>query len=116
MRECAISEGMASALWVALLVELLLKVNRGSSVAPGDEDQLFCEILRSIGAAPTPSYSANIRVLMDSWNYQTLLPPRSRAMWDQVDNDENNPTNMTTNVSCMTSDMINRTAIARYAV
>ena len=101
------SEGMASALWVALLVELLLKVNCGSSVAPEDEDQLLCEILRSIGAAPTPSYSANIRVLMDSWNYQTVLPPRSGAVWDQVDNDGNNPTNLTTNVSCTASDTIN---------
>ena len=101
--------GMASALWVTLLVELLLKVNHGSSyrsVAPGDEEQQLCGNLRLIGAAPTPSYSANIRVLMDSWNYLSLLPPRSRAVWDQVDNDENNPSNVTTNVSCTTSDMI----------
>ena len=110
---------MASALWVTLLVELLLKVNHGSSVAPGDEEQLFCENLRSIGAAPTPSlgYSANIRVLMDSWNYQTVLPPRSGAVWDQVDNDMNNPNEITTNVSCTTSDTIDQTAlIAIYAV
>ena len=108
---------MASALWVTLLVELLLKVNHGSSVAPGDEEQLFCENLRSIGAAPTPSYSANMRVLMDSWNYQNLLPPRAGAVWDQVDNDRNNPTNLTINVSCTTSDTIDRTAlIASYAV
>ena len=107
------SERMASALWVTLLVELLLKVNHGSSVAPGDEDQLFCDqYIRSIGAAPTPSYSANIRVLMDSWNYQALLPPRVGAVWDQVDNDGNNPNNATTNVSCTSSDMIDRTAIA----
>ena len=110
-------EGMASALWVTLLVKLLLKVNRGSSVAPGDEDQLLCETLRSLGAAPTPSYSDNMRVLMDSWNYQTVLPPRSGAVWDQMDNDGNNPTNLTTNVSCTTSDTIDRTAlIASYAV
>ena len=95
------SEGMASALWVTLLVELLLKVNHGSSVAPGDEEQLLCENLRSIGAAPPLlAYSANMRVLMDSWNYLNLLPPRLGAVWDQVDNDENNPSNVTTNVSC----------------
>ena len=111
------SEEMASALWVTLLVELLLKVNHGSSVAPGDEEQLFCENLRSIGAAPIPSYSANIRVLMDSWNYHTLLPPRSGAVWDQVDDDTNNLNEITTNVSCTTSDTIDQTAlIAIYAV
>ena len=92
------SEGMASALWVTLLVELLLKVNHGSSVVSGDEDQLLCENLRSIGAAPIPSYSANIRVLMDSWNYQNLLPDRAGAVWDQVDNDTNNNFLATTNV------------------
>ena len=108
---------MASAIWVILLVELLLKVNRGYSVAPGDEKQQFCENLRSVGAAPTPSYSANMRVLMDSWNYQILLPPRSGAVWDQMDNDENNSNDITTNVSCTTSDTIDRTAlIASYAV
>ena len=98
---------MASVLWVALLAtELLVLVNPRSSVAPGDEEHSFCQGLRSVGAVPTPSYSANMRVLMDSWNYQTLLPPRSGAVWNQVDNDGNNPTNLTTNVSCTTSDMI----------
>ena len=103
---------MASALLVTLLVELLLKVNRGSSVAPGDEDQLLCENLRSIRAAATPAYSANMRVLMDSWNYQNLLPPRPGAVWDQVDNDTNNFFEGVTNVSCTTSDTIDQTAIA----
>ena len=90
---------MASALWVALLIELLLMVNPGYSVAPGDEDQPLCEQLRSLGAAPTPAYSANMRVLMDSWNYQRLLPPRAGAVWEQVDNDGNDSPEETTNVS-----------------
>ena len=90
-------EGMGANLGVALLVELLLMINPGSSVAPGDEES-FCEQLRSGGAAPTPSYSANMRVLMDSWNYQNLLPPRARAMWEQVDNDTNNRDFQATNV------------------
>ena len=90
-------EGMAS---VVLLVELSLIVNYGSSVAPGDEHQSACETLRAIGgAAPTPDYSANMRVLMDSWNYQSLLPPRLGAVWDQMDNDMNNFPEVTTNVS-----------------
>ena len=88
---------MGANLGVALLVELLLIINPGSSVAPGDEEPL-CELLRSGGAAPTPSYSANMRVLMDSWNYQNLLPSRAGAMWDQVDNDTNNVEFQTTNV------------------
>ena len=91
-------ERMASAFWVALLVELLVLVIPGSSVAPGDEEPL-CEQLRGSGAAPIPVYSANTRVLMDSWNYQNLLPPRNGAVWYQVDNDENNPSGITTNVS-----------------
>ena len=85
-------------LWVTFLIMLLVLVNPGSSVAPGDEEPL-CESLRAIGAAPIPAYSANMRVLMDSWNYQNLLPVRSGAVWDQVDNDLNNPSGFTTNVS-----------------
>ena len=77
-----------------------------SSVAPGDEE-FICSYLRGQGAAPTPAYSANMRVPMDSWNYQNVLPPCAGAVWDKVDNDKNNPSNVTTNVSCTTSDMIN---------
>ena len=36
---------------------------------------------------------------MDSWNYLDLLPPHPTAVWDQVDNDNNNPSGVTTNVS-----------------
>ena len=88
---------MAPAVWVAVLVELLVLVNHGSSVAPGDEDSI-CEDLRSAGVVPTPAYSANMRVLMDSWNYQNFLPLRTGAVWDQVDNDDNNPSGIITNV------------------
>ena len=69
------------------------------TVAPGDEYHPQCKQLRSLGAAPTPAYSANMRVLMDSLNYQNLLPPRPGAVWDQVDNDVNNRERTTTNVS-----------------
>ena len=85
---------MASTLWVALLVELLVLVIPGSSVAPGDED-LLCEPLGT-------AYSANMRVLMDSWNYVSILPNTindAEAVWRQVDNDENNRGGLTTNVS-----------------
>ena len=69
------------------------------TVAPGDEYHPRCRQLRSEGAAPIPSYSANMRVLMDSWNYQNLLPPRNGAVWDQVDYDMNNHNGEATNVS-----------------
>ena len=67
------------------------------TVAPGDEEAL-CEQLRAQGAAPIPAYSTNMRVLMDSWNYRNLLT-RTGAVWDQVDNDMNNPSGVTTSVS-----------------
>ena len=90
-----------SALWVVLFLELLVITHPGSSVAPGDEEPL-CGDLRAAGIAPIPAYSANMKVLMDSWNYQNLLPPRFGAVWDQVDNDNNNPSGPTTNVSFST--------------
>ena len=69
-----------------------------AGVAPGDEEPL-CQQLRAEAVAPIPAYAANMRVLMDSWNYQNLLPPRMGAVWDQVDNDMNNDLELTTNVS-----------------
>ena len=80
---------------------LLLMIAGAASLSSRDEleEDSLCEKLRSQGAAPTPAYSANMRVLMDSWNYQSLLPPRTKAVWDQMDNDMNNPSEMTTNVS-----------------
>ena len=81
---------------LALLLHLCTIV---ASVAPGDDDQQLCERLRALQAAPIPAYSANMRVLMDSWNYQNLLPDRLGAVWDQVDNDVNNHELGTTNVS-----------------
>ena len=69
-----------------------------AEVAPGDEEDL-CPRLRGLDTAPTPVYSPTMRILMDSWNYQNLLPNRSGAVWQQVDNDGNNPVETTTNVS-----------------
>ena len=76
---------------------LQLLIN-GVSVAPEDE-VVLCNDRRTQGVAPIPAYSANMRVLMDSWNYQNLLPSHTGAVWDQVDNDNNNPVGTTTNVS-----------------
>ena len=82
----------------SMLVSLVVAII-SAGVAPGDEELSICSNLRAAGAAPVPAYSANMRVLMDSWNYQNLLPPRAGAVWDQVDNDMNNSPQETTNVS-----------------
>lgn len=75
----------------------LIELAAGISVAPGDEEREICLTLRGQGAAPTPSYAPNMRVLMDSFNYQSMLPPRTGAVWAQVDNDTNNRDEVTTN-------------------
>ena len=87
-------------MFLALISVLLSVVTASAGVAPGDEQQ-FCQYLRDQGAAQIPVYSANMRVLMDSWNYQNLLPPRTGAVWDQVDNDANNPVEIMSNVSAV---------------
>ena len=73
-------------------------VARASAVAPGDEEPL-CDELRAVGSIPTPDYDPTMRVLMDTWNYINLLPVRVGSVWEQVDNDSNNPVGVTTNVS-----------------
>ena len=88
--------GVALLAWVILsAIELAAGV---SIAAPGDEEPL-CQQLRDLGAAPIPNYAPNMRILMDSWNYQNLLPTRTGAVWEQVDNDTNNPSGIATNVS-----------------
>ena len=64
-----------------------------------------CETV--IGVAPTPGYDPTSRVLMDSWNYINLLGTnRNDAVWQQVDNDINNPPGFTTNVSKLVAIML----------
>ena len=68
----------------------LCKIILVGTVALGDEEPR-CEMLRAQGVLPISAYSPNMWVLMDSWNYQNLLPQRTGAVWDRVDNDTNNP-------------------------
>ena len=42
---------------------LLLLLGQSVAKAPGDEDE----------RCPVPEYPVNVKVLMDSWRYQTLL-------------------------------------------
>ena len=80
---------------LAVLLQLIVVV---STVAPGGEEPL-CDELRGLGSIPTPDYDPTMRVLMDTWNYNNLLPVRTGSVWEQVDNDNNNPVGTTSNVS-----------------
>ena len=47
----------------------------------------------------SPLFSPNTRVLMDSFHYVNLLPPQDGAVWQQVDDDDNNRASSRTEVS-----------------
>ena len=76
---------------MALLLLLLVQT---LAVAPGDED----------AECAVPRYPANIRVLLDSWRYQTLLD-HSGAMWttSTIGHDNTNAVNFvkTTMIFCI---------------
>ena len=83
-----------------LVLALLCVISEvvAQSVAPGDEDD-DCRLFRERMIIGTPNYAPNMAILMDSDNYINLLPNRTRAVWQQVDNDVNNDPRSTTNVS-----------------
>ncbi len=60
--------------------------------APDDADE-FCIDFRF------NSNPSNVRALMDSFHYINLLPPHGSAVWQRVDNDENNAPGRGTEVS-----------------
>ena len=57
--------------------------------APGDEDSYCTETLPSFGVNVL-DYPPEVKPLMDSRHYRQLLPPNSGAVWQEVDNDNNN--------------------------
>ena len=64
------------------LLPLLIVVSvvvMAAGLAPGDEDPLCQELRANVTAS-------NIRVLLDSWNYQNLLPPHEGAVWTELHN------------------------------
>ena len=65
------------------LLSILLPVATAS--APGDEHSFCTDELQASDMTPPPVYSPNSRILMDSYNYISLLPPHDRAVWQQVD-------------------------------
>ena len=60
-----------------IFLVLLFILGHTLAVAPGDEDDDGCAV---------PNYPDNIKVLMDSWRYQTLLP----STWTATNSDSNN--------------------------
>ena len=85
----------------------LLLVSAVSASAPDDVES-FCTNL-SVASPSTlpPVYPPNSRILMDSFNYINLLPPHAGAVWQRVDNDNNNDAGRGTEVSisCVQSEM-----------
>ena len=83
-----------------LVLALLCVISEvvAQSVAPGDEEDA-CRDLRERLIIESPNYAPNMAILMDSDNYINLLPNRTGAVWQQVDNDVNNDPTMTTSVS-----------------
>ena len=61
-----------------------------SAVSPGDEHPFCTDTLINNNGITLPHYPSNAKILMDSYNYVDLLPPHERAVWMQVDNDDNN--------------------------
>ena len=66
--------------------------------APRDADPFCTETLPNDGVNIL-NYASEVKPLMDSRHYQQLLPPHTGAVWQTVDNDNNNRNDTTTNVS-----------------
>ena len=68
--------------------------------APNDVDPMCTELLPGVGVNIL-DYAPQVKPLMDSRHYQNLLPPHADAVWQEVDDDNNNPSGTTTDVSCL---------------
>ena len=73
--------------------------------APGDADPFCTETLPNIGQNIL-DYRPEVKPLMDSRHYRQLLPPNMGAVWQTVDNDTNNPSNIRTSVSRYTGYIV----------
>ena len=85
--------------WTLLLLATVIIMV--TTQAPGDEDKLCTVTLPSLGVNVIV-YPPNMKPLMDSSHYDDLLPPASTSdppVWQEVDNDNNNPAALITNVS-----------------
>jgi len=86
-------------MWLTLAVVIVFSLFDGSfAQAPGDADPFCTEVLPGIGRNIL-DYAPQVKPLMDSRHYQNLLPPHEDAVWQDVDNDNNNRVGTTTDVS-----------------
>ena len=90
-----------SRMWLLVAVVILLQLTllrETFAQAPDDADPFCTETLPGIGINIL-DYAPEVKPLMDSRHYQNLLPPHPNPVWQRVDNDNNNPTGTTTDVS-----------------
>ena len=88
---------------VAVTVVLSLLSGWSCAQAPGDAQSFCTETLPSVGVNIL-DYPPEVKPLMDSRHYQQLLPPNTGAVWQIVDNDDNNPSNARSSVSWYTEE------------
>ena len=83
---------------LAVIIVLSLLSGWCCAQAPEDKDSHCTEFLPSLGVNIL-DYPPEVKPLMDSRHYQQLLPPSTGAVWQTVDNDNNNPSGTVTSVS-----------------
>ena len=87
---------------VAVTIVLSLLSGWCCAQAPGDSQSFCTEALPDLGVNIL-DYPPEVKPLMDSRHYQQLLPPNSDAVWQEVDNDNNNNrSSIRSSVSCYT--------------
>ena len=82
---------------IAVAIVLSLLSGWSCAQAPGDAQSFCTETLPSVGVNIL-DYPPEVKPLMDSRHYQQLLPPNTGAVWQEVDNDINNPSNIRSRV------------------
>ena len=96
---------------VAVAVVLSFLSEHICAQAPGDAQSFCTETLPSIGVNIL-DYPPEVKPLMDSRHYRQLLPPNTGAVWQTVDNDNNNPSHARTSVSCLCISTCTRSSIS----
>ena len=92
-------------MWLIFAQVIVLSLlGESSAQAPGDANPFCTETLPGIGYNIL-DYAPEVKPLMDSRHYQNLLPPHQNAVWQEVDNDNNNPAYITTDVSWVARDL-----------
>ncbi len=97
-KSCKMSKLYSNMMAIAnvLMVCAVLAIVAGQ--APGDEQELCIVSLPALGENVVED-PPNGRILMDSSHYIRLLPPNSDPVWQEVDLDDNNPTEILASVS-----------------